>query len=111
MAASLSASLSHFEPLRVRPERRLPADWSLPWHCPAQEARWRSLGKTDMSTPISARMFWAVRVSIPSSERRSSTAGRKGCSCSSIASPLDLLVEEVEVGEDRADQQGVQRVE
>jgi hypothetical protein len=26
--------LSHFEPLRVRPERRLPADWSLPGHCP-----------------------------------------------------------------------------
>jgi hypothetical protein len=25
MAASLSASLSHFGPLRVRPERRLPA--------------------------------------------------------------------------------------
>ena len=37
IAASLSASLSHLEPLRVRPERRLPADWSLPEHCPAQE--------------------------------------------------------------------------
>src|SRR3712207_1981302 len=33
------ASLSHFEPLRVLPERRLPADSSLPGHIPAHDAR------------------------------------------------------------------------
>ena len=69
MAASLSASLSHFDPLRVRPERRFPAEWSLPGHWPAQEARWPAVGNTDVSTPISARMFCAVRVSIPSTVR------------------------------------------
>ena len=33
-------------PLRVLPERRLPADWSLPGHCPAQEARCPAVGNT-----------------------------------------------------------------
>jgi hypothetical protein len=37
IAAFLSASLSHLDPLRVLPERRLPADWSLPEHWPAHE--------------------------------------------------------------------------
>ena len=37
---------SHLDPLRVLPERRLPADWSLPGHCPAQVARCLSVGKT-----------------------------------------------------------------
>ena len=31
-ADSVSALLSHLEPLRVLPERRLPADFSLPGH-------------------------------------------------------------------------------
>ena len=44
----------------------------MPRHCPAQEARWPAEGKSDMSTPISARMFCAVRVSIPSTERSNS---------------------------------------
>ena len=74
IAASLRASFSHLEPLRLRPERRLPADWSLPEHWPAQEAQWPAVGNTNMSVPISARMFWAVRVSIPPSERNRSTA-------------------------------------
>src|SRR5829696_8013510 len=38
-AASISALLSHFEPLRVLPERRLPADSSLPGHIPAPRRR------------------------------------------------------------------------
>jgi hypothetical protein len=38
IAASSSAQSSHFDPLRVLLERRLPADWSLPGHCPAHEA-------------------------------------------------------------------------
>ena len=40
-AASSRAVSSHLEPLRVLPERRLPAEWSLPGHWPAQLARWR----------------------------------------------------------------------
>jgi hypothetical protein len=39
-AAPMRALRSHFEPLRVLPERRLPADSSLPGHIPAQEAKW-----------------------------------------------------------------------
>src|SRR5438034_7921210 len=100
MAASLSASLSHFEPLRVRPERRLPADWSLPGHCPAQEARWRSLGKTDMSTPISARMFSAVRLDpVERAQELNRRPERVQLLLDRVREPLDLLVEEVEVGE------------
>jgi hypothetical protein len=45
-----------------------------------------AVGITGMSTPISARMFCAVRVSIPSRVRGNSTADSKGRSCSSIAS-------------------------
>jgi hypothetical protein len=60
-AACLSASLSHLEPLRMRPERCLPADWWLPGHCPAHDASSLAEGKTLMSTPISATMTSAVR--------------------------------------------------
>ena len=49
------------DPLRVVPERRLPADWSLPGHCPAQEARCPAVGNTLMSVPISAIIVSAVR--------------------------------------------------
>src|SRR5215204_736887 len=56
---------SHLQPLRVRPERRLPADWSLPGQRPAQEARCRAVGKTRMSVPISATMTSAVRAATP----------------------------------------------
>ena len=44
-----------FEPLRVLPDRRLPADWSLPGHIPAHDARCLSVGNTVMSSPISRR--------------------------------------------------------
>src|SRR3972149_2642159 len=52
---------SHLEPCRVLPERRLPAERSLPGHWPAQLARWRSEGKRLMSVPISAITDSAVR--------------------------------------------------
>ena len=73
IAAFLSASSSHFDPLRVLPDLRLPADWWLPGQRPAHEARCPAVGNTDMSVPISARMFCAERVSIPVSVRSSST--------------------------------------
>src|SRR3954451_23011000 len=60
-AASSSAQSSHLEPLRVLPERRLPADWWLPEHCPAHEASALAVAKLLMSTPISAMRHSAVR--------------------------------------------------
>src|SRR3954466_7344860 len=86
MAVSSSAKSSHLEPSRVRPERRLPADWSLPGHWPAQDARCRADAKRVMSVPISARMHSAPRRWMPTIVHSSSTAGAKGRSCSSIAS-------------------------
>ena len=47
-------------PLRVLPERRWPADWSLPGHWPAQLARCLAVGKTLMSVPISAMITSAA---------------------------------------------------
>src|SRR5919106_6485189 len=60
-ADSVSVARSHLEPLRVLPEWRLPADWSLPGHTPAQEARCLGVGNASMSTPISAISTSAVR--------------------------------------------------
>ena len=62
MAASSSAQSSHLDPLRLRPERRLPADWSLPGHWPAQEASCLGVGKALMSVPISATITGNVAV-------------------------------------------------
>src|SRR4051812_50078654 len=75
MAASLSAALRFFEPLRVLPDRRLPADWSLPGHWPAHEARCPAEANTLMSGPISARMISAGRWGTPGVVPRSSAWG------------------------------------
>ena len=48
IAASSSAKSSHLEPSRVLPERRLPADWSLPGHWPAHDARCRGVAKLEV---------------------------------------------------------------
>ena len=64
-AASCSAIPRNLLPLRRRPERCLPADWSLPGQRPAQEARCPALGKTLMSVPISATIASAVRSATP----------------------------------------------
>src|SRR6266508_894371 len=53
-ADSVSAERSHFDPLRVLPERCLPADSLLPGHIPAHEARRAEDTNLPMSTPISA---------------------------------------------------------
>src|SRR4051794_41704597 len=109
MAASSSAKSSHLEPLRVLPERRLPADWSLPGHCPAQDARCRADGKGVMSVPISARMHSAPRRWMPTIVHSSSTAGAKARELllDRLRQALDVLVEEVDVGEDRANPEAV----
>jgi len=59
------APRSHLDPLRVLPEPCLPAESRCPGRIPAHDARWAAVGKTDMSGPISARMTWAERWSIP----------------------------------------------
>src|SRR3954452_24793942 len=85
LAHSTSVWLSHLEPLRVLPVRRLPADSSLPGHMPAQEARCLAVGKTLMSPPVSAMITSAARRPTPGIVHKSSTAGAKGPSCFSIA--------------------------
>ena len=52
-------------PLRVLPERCLPADSLLPGHNPAHDARCAAVGNRAMSTPISEMMTWAARSLIP----------------------------------------------
>src|SRR3954454_24048016 len=113
MAASSSAKSSHLEPSRVRPERRLPADWSLPGHWPAQDARCRADAKRVMSVPISARMHSAPRRWMPTIVHSSSTAGAKARELllDRLRQALDVLVEEVDVGEDRANPEAVVLVE
>ena len=102
IAASVRAVSSHLEPWRVLPERRLPAERSLPGHWPAQEARCRSEGKRLMSVPISASTGLAVRRCMPGIVQSSSTACREGeLRLDLVGEQLDLLVEEVEMGEDR----------
>src|SRR3954452_22167499 len=113
MAASSSAKSSHLEPSRVLPERRLPADWSLPGHCPAHEARCRGDANRVMSAPISARMHWAPRRWMPTVVQSSSTAAAKGADLflDGVREPVDLFVQEVDVGEDRPDPERVMSVE
>ena len=56
-----------------------------------------------MSTPISARMFCAVRVSIPSTaaQQLNRRLERAQLFLDRVREPLDLLIEEVQVSEDR----------
>src|SRR3954466_7049148 len=84
-AASVNAPCSHLDPLRVLPERRLPADSSLPGHIPAHEARWPEVGNRLMSTPISAIRVSAVLRSTPGIVSRSSTSPEKGAITRSIS--------------------------
>src|SRR6266545_7994596 len=77
-ADSVRVVRSHLEPLRVLPERCLPADSSLPGHIPAQEARRAEEQNWAMSTPISAMIASAERRSTPGMVSSSSTWGSKG---------------------------------
>src|SRR3954468_5487351 len=98
MAASLSAALSHLDPLRVRPERCLPAERSLPGHCPAQEARCRAEGNTVMSGPISATITSAVRRWTPGdrAQQLNGRCERVDAGLDGFGEPVDLLVQEIE---------------
>jgi hypothetical protein len=73
-----AATPRHLEPLRVRPERCLPADSLFPGHTPAQEARWAAVGNWPMSGPISATMTSAARRSTPPMVSNSATCSAYG---------------------------------
>ena len=102
------------DPLRVRPERRLPADWSLPGHWPAQEARCPAVGN-DGSCRRRSRRGCSRRCAARSRAivHSSSTAGAKGASCSSIASESRSICSsrKSRCARIAADQQRVQRLE
>jgi len=99
-------------PLRVFPERRFPADWSLPGHCPAHDARCPAegehahvdadLGDQQLSGPLLHTRDRAQQLSLRG-ERAHLVLDRR-------RDLVDLGVEEVQVGKDRADQDGVQRL-
>src|ERR1035437_4976051 len=86
LADSVSVARSHLDPLRVLPERRLPADWSLPGHTPAHDARCLGVGTAVMSTPISAIRTSAARCLTPGIVISRSRWAANGAICSSIAS-------------------------
>jgi hypothetical protein len=96
----------------VRPERRLPADSWLPGHCPAHDASSLAEGKMLMSIPISA-MIASGRCAV---ERRGSCTAaqrpsRKGDLLGDhLGQARDLLIEEVDVREDRCDPQRVHAI-
>lgn len=63
-AHSVRTEHSSVLPLRVRPDRCLPAHSLLPGHSPAQEARCAAVGNRVMSTPISEMITCAARLPI-----------------------------------------------
>src|SRR6185503_19115622 len=64
-AASPRAPRSHRSPLRVRPEKCLPADSLLPGHMPAHDASCCGVGNRLMSAPVSAMRISASRSLTP----------------------------------------------
>ena len=113
VAASIRFARSHLEPLRVLPERRLPADSSLPGHTPAQEARCLAVGNALMSPPVSAMITSAVRRWMPGIVQSASTAGcERGDLRLDRGRDLgDRFVEIVDVREDPADDDRVLGIE
>jgi hypothetical protein len=75
---------SHTEPCRVRPGRRLPPEALLPGQIPAHDARSAGVGKTLMSTPISAINPMAVLRATPGIVTSRSITG----SCTVIADSI-----------------------
>jgi hypothetical protein len=103
MAASLRALFSHRERLPVRPERCLPAERSLPGHCPAHDASWRDDGKTCLSGAISARIVSAVRRlnTGDAHEQFSGRCERGDLLFDRVGQSVDLRIGEVEVRRSR----------
>src|SRR3954469_25813483 len=106
IAASLSAALSQREPLRVRPERCLPAERSLPGHCPAQEARWRAEGNTvNVGADLGDDDLGGAPLNAGDRAQQLNRALESGDAfLDRVREPLDLLIQEIQVREDRADE-------
>ena len=85
-AHSTSVWRSQGLPLPVLPERRLPADSSLPGESRTQLAQWAELGKQVMSGPSSARITSAEARPTPVIVSKSSSSCAKGAIVSAIAS-------------------------
>ena len=113
IAASSSAQSSHLEPLRVLPERRLPADWSLPGHCPAQEARCLAVGNTaHVDADLGDDHLGGAPLHAGDRAQQLNGLLERGDLLSDrLGQAGDLLIEEVQVGEDRADPDRVQVIE
>src|SRR3982074_3869399 len=74
----LSTSFSHGSPFVVLPERRFPPVTLLLGQHPAHEARCEAVGKTDMSTPISAMTHCDARWPTPVTVSILAAASAKG---------------------------------
>src|SRR5664279_661547 len=78
LADSMRAMRSHLEPLRVFPEKCLPADSLFPGHIPAHDANRPAEPNRLMSTPISEMITSAERRLTPGMVSRRSIAWAKG---------------------------------
>src|SRR5437879_9378031 len=88
----MSAPRSQRFPLRILPDRCLPALSLLPGQRPAQLARCPAVGNTPMSTPISAMRTSAVRLFTPGIVSRRLTSSAKGAITSSRLSGLVIVL-------------------
>src|ERR1035438_5070777 len=78
LADSISAMRSHLEPLRVLPEKCLPADSLFPGHMPAHDTNRPAEPNLPMSTPISDIITSADRRLAPGMVSRRSIDRAKG---------------------------------
>src|SRR3954471_12119037 len=113
MAASSSAKSSHSDPLRVLPERRLPADWSLPGQRPGpgrEVPRGRELGHVGADLGEDALRAAALDAG-HRAQQFNRRRERADLFLDHAGELFDLLVEEIDVAQDRADPQPVMGVE
>ena len=106
-AHSSSVQSSHLAPLRQFRKQRLPADWALPGHCPAHDARCFSVRNALMSVPISEMITFAARRWNARAQQLNGRLGRGDLLLDCVRHPVDLHIEKVGVREDRADPLGV----
>src|SRR3954454_3806053 len=112
MAASSSAKSSHLEPLRVLPERRLPADWSLPGHWPARGEVPRGREPGHVGADLSDHRFGTAALDADGcAQQLNRRRERADLLLDRVRESVDLRIEEVDVREDRADPERVMGVE
>jgi hypothetical protein len=99
------AKSSHFDPSRVLPERHLPADWSLPGHWPGPG---RQVTRRRKARHVGADLGQdALRASTLDTDHGAQQLNgrrkRAQLLLDRVREPVDLLIEEVDVREDRPD--------